>query len=106
MVGIHHWPKKGTEHTEPGGALALAHREEGQLASEQEVLGLIRHRETPLGQRSQRPVGTWLAQRLACGALVENGGRGVLTLVSELESQCGKVLLPTNSLLTVLDCQD
>lgn len=76
MVGIHHWPKKGTEHTEPGGALALARREEGQLASEQEVLGLIRHRETPLGRRSQRPVGTWLAQRLACGALVENGGRG------------------------------
>lgn len=48
-VGIHHWPKKGTEHTEPGGALALAHREEGQLASKQEVLGLIRQRETPLG---------------------------------------------------------
>lgn len=104
-VGIHHWPKKGTEHTEPGGALALAHREEGQLASEQEVLGLIRQRETPLGQRSHRPVGTWLAQRLACGTLVENGGR-VLTFVSELESQRGKVLLPTKSLLTDLDCQD
>lgn len=76
IVGIHHWPKKGTEHTEPGGALALAHREEGQLASEQEVLGLIRQRETPLGRRSQRPMGTWLAQQPACGALVENGGRG------------------------------
>lgn len=104
-VGIHHWPKKGTEHTEPGGALALTHREGGQLASEQEVLGLIRQRETPLGQRSQRPVGTWLAQRLACGT----GGKwraGVSTLVSELQSQCGKGLLPTKSLLTALDWQD
>lgn len=74
-VGIHHRPKKSTEHTEPGGALAPACREEGQLASEQEVLGLIGQGETPLGRRSQRSVGTSLARRLACGALMENGGR-------------------------------
>lgn len=42
-AGIHHSPKKSAEHTEPGGALAPACREEGQLASEQEVLGLRRH---------------------------------------------------------------
>lgn len=38
-----------------------------------------------------------------------SGGKwraGVLTLVSELESQRGKDLLPTKSLLTALDCQD
>lgn len=61
--------KKGTEHTEPGGALAPAHGEGGQLAGEQEVLGLIRQRETPLGQRSQRPVGTWLARRARSGGV-------------------------------------
>ena len=72
-AGIHHKPKKSTEHTEPGGALAPACREEGQLAGEQEVLGLIGQRETPLGRRSQRSVGTSLARRLACGALMENG---------------------------------
>lgn len=66
--GIHHRPKKSTEHTEPGGALAPARREEGQLASEQEVLGLIGQRETPLGHRSQRSVGTSLAHRLAWGS--------------------------------------
>lgn len=68
------WPKKGTEHTEPGGALAPAHREEGQLASEQEVLGLIRQRETPLGQRSQWPVGTWLGRWRADGKSGVGGG--------------------------------
>lgn len=88
-AGIHHRPKKSTEHTEPGGALAPACREEGQLAGEQEVLGLIGQRETPLGRRSQRSVGTSLARRLACGALMENGrggaGSSVLTLDSELQ---------------------
>ncbi|KAG7518717.1 hypothetical protein JOB18_041987 [Solea senegalensis] len=72
-AGIHHRTKKSTEHTEPEGALAPACREEGQLASEQEVLGLIGQRETPLGRRSQRSVGTLLACRLAWGALMENG---------------------------------
>lgn len=72
-AGIHHSPKKSAEHTEPGGALAPACREEGQLASEQEVLGLIGQRETPLGHRSQRSVGTSLACRLVWGALMENG---------------------------------
>ncbi|CAB1456247.1 unnamed protein product [Pleuronectes platessa] len=55
-TGIHHSPKKSSEHTEPGGALAPARREGGQLAREQEVLGLIGQRETPLGHRSQREV--------------------------------------------------
>lgn len=72
-AGIHHRPKKSTEHTEPGGALALAYREEGQLASEQEVPGLTGQKKTPLGRRSQRSVGTSLACRLAWGALMENG---------------------------------
>lgn len=98
MVGIHHWPKIRTEHMEPGGALAVAHGEEGQLASEQEVLGLIRQGETPLGHRSQRSVGTSLALRLACGALMENR-TGLLTLVSELESQHGRAVLPTHGLI-------
>lgn len=62
LVGIHREPNKNTEHTEPGGALALARREEGQLAGEQEVLRLIGQRETPLGHRSQRSVGTSLAR--------------------------------------------
>lgn len=76
-AGIHHRPKKSTEHTEPGGALAPACGEKGQLASEQEVLGLIGQGETPLGRRSQRSVGTSLARRLAWGALMENGGGGL-----------------------------
>lgn len=89
MVGIHHGPKKSPEHTEPGGALAPACREEGQLAGEQEVLGLIGQRETPLGRRSQRSVGTWLARRPAWGALMENGrgGSSVLTLDYKLQSE-------------------
>ncbi|KAI4819174.1 hypothetical protein KUCAC02_004443 [Chaenocephalus aceratus] len=66
-----HRPKKSPEHTEPGGALALAGGDEGQLAGEQEVLGLIGQRETPLGRRSQLSVGTSLAHRPAWGALME-----------------------------------
>ncbi|KAK5864569.1 hypothetical protein PBY51_015802 [Eleginops maclovinus] len=81
MAGIHHRPKKSPEHTEPGGALALACGDEGQLASEQEVLGLIGQRETPLGYRSQRSVGTSLARRPAWGALMESVRR-------ELGVQC------------------
>lgn len=69
--------KKRTEHTEPGGALALPCRKGGQLASKQEVLGLIGQRETPLGRRSQWSVGTLLAHRRAWGALVEMGGVGM-----------------------------
>lgn len=106
MVGIQHWPKKGTEHTEPGGALALAHREEIQLASE------------PRGAGSDQAEGdaTWPKITAASGNAAGpaacvwcSGGKwrtGVLTLVSELESQRGKVLLPTKSLLRDLDCQD
>lgn len=71
-AGIHHTPKKSTEHTEPGGALATACREEGQLVGKPEVLGLIGQRETPLGRRSQRSVGTVLARRFAWGAHMEN----------------------------------
>jgi len=69
---MHHRPKKSPEHTEPGGALALAGEDEGQLAGEQEVLGLIGQRETPLGRRSQLSVGTSLARRPAWGALMES----------------------------------
>lgn len=72
-ASIYHWPKKSTEHTESGGALAQSSREEGQLARQQEVLGLIGQRETPLGGRSQQSVGTLLARRLMYGALSENG---------------------------------
>lgn len=61
------------------------------MASEQEVLGLIRQRETPLGHRSQRSVGTSPARRLACGALMESGsggrGAGTSALTFDSESQ-------------------
>lgn len=100
-AGIHHRPKKSTEHTEPGGALAPACREEGQLAGEQEVLGLIGQRETPLGRRSQRSVGTSLARRLACGALMENGRGGSREFSVDLRlraaAERGRTLLPTTS---------
>lgn len=109
-VGIHHRPIKSTEHTEPGGALALGFGEEGQLASEQEVLGLIRQRETPLGCGSQQSVGTSLACPLARGALMENGGEGagssVLTLDFELQSQHSGPLLTTTSSLSLTALTD
>lgn len=107
-AGIHHRPKKSTEHTEPGGALALACREEGQLASEQEVLGLIGQRETPLGRRSQRSVGTTLAQRLACGALMENG-RGDWEFSVDLRLWTAATTQqdsPSDSVLTISDSLD
>ncbi|KAK9518312.1 hypothetical protein VZT92_023622 [Zoarces viviparus] len=110
MAGIHHRPKKSPEHTEPGGALAPACREEGQLASEQEVLGLIGQRETPLGHRSQRSVGTWLARRPAWGALLESGrggaGSSVLTLDSKLQSHHSGPPLPTTFSLSLTALTD
>lgn len=104
-ASIHHWPKKSTEHTESGGALALTSREEGQLASKQEVLGLIGQRETPLGHRSQRSVGTLLARRLVCGALMENG-RGSWEFSVDLRLQAAVTTRqgsPSNQILALSD---
>lgn len=95
---------------EPGGALDPACREEGQLADEQEVLGLIGQRETLLGRRSQRSVGTSLACRLAQKALMENGGgwtgSSVLTLDSELQSSHSNSHHPAPSPLSLTGLTD
>lgn len=61
--------KKKRAYREAGGALALDCRESGQLALQQEVRLLIRQRELPLGQRSQRSAGTSLDPLCALGVL-------------------------------------
>lgn len=92
--------KKKIEHTGPGGALAAAGGEEGQLAGEQEVLGLIGRgvggrkeglRATLLGRRSQRSAGTTLAEASwkrgsGCRGRVGGAGTSLLTFGSETQS--------------------
>lgn len=57
-------------------------RESGQLAIQQEVRRLIRQREPPLGQRSQRSVGTWLDPLCALGTLKDSVHQAAVDLNS------------------------
>ncbi len=83
--------QKKREHTEAGGALALDCRESGQLAVQQEVRRLIRQREPPLGQRSQRSVGTWLDPLCALGTL-ENRAHQAAVDLSSVGTVCQGVI--------------
>ncbi|KAL1261957.1 hypothetical protein QQF64_007222 [Cirrhinus molitorella] len=84
--------QKKREHTEAGGALALDCRESGQLAVQQEVRRLIRLREPPLGQRSQRSVGTWLDPLCALGTLEDRAHQAAVDL-SSVATVCQGVVL-------------
>lgn len=66
-------------------------RESGQLAVQQEVRRLIRQREPPLGQRSQRSVGTWLDPLCALGTL-ENRAHQAAVDLSSVGTVCQGVI--------------
>lgn len=73
-------------------------RESGQLAIQQEVRRLIRQREPPLGQRSQRSVGTWLDPLCALGTLEDSVHQAAVDL-SSVDTVWQSVILSSTPIL-------